>query len=225
MLMVVSSMPTEASRDEARPADRTSAPTRVSVAPSVASLRGCHAFSHTRIRTLSKRQFRLHRSSRWSLAALALVASTCLAWTLWLMLLTYAPNAIVNRMMRTTYLDEGSFWRFIEPPLDRLVVGLGGLGAVVITYVYIIARVTLLRHQRFIGWNAVVIRTRHVARFVSRLRHRVDRIAAAPDGAGDVNEKHMSAGVIVTRQLASVVRDLVTEESSTRKHVVRTERW
>ncbi|RLN87588.1 hypothetical protein BBJ28_00027020, partial [Nothophytophthora sp. Chile5] len=46
---------------------------------------------------------------------LAVVVAVCLAWTIWLILLTVAPNTMVNWIMNTQKFDNGSFWLFVYP--------------------------------------------------------------------------------------------------------------
>lgn len=154
----------------------------------------------------------------WGLFGLATVASFCLAWTVWLMLLTAAPNTIVNHIMDTEILDDGSFWRFIDPPPAMLAVGLGGLGIVALGYLYIIARVTVFRHREFMSWSRLSPQKIGVRRHFRRFTRRIAAIAVAPAA----NEPKYSSSGVPVRQAAAVALDLVTADSSSRKFGVRT---
>lgn len=90
------------------------------------------------------------------LIAVALVATICLSWTVWLVLLTVAPNDTINRLMDTGTFDDGTFWRFIDPPFSALLLGLSGLSCVGIAYLYIIVRVTIFRYRKFSGWSRLL---------------------------------------------------------------------
>lgn len=103
-----------------------------------------------------------HRQFAWSidgnLFLVALVAMMCLGWTIWLILLTLAPNDTINWLMNTQTFDEGSFWRFIEPSMSTLFLGLFGLSSVALAYLYIIVRVTVFRQREFSGWERLSFR-------------------------------------------------------------------
>ncbi|RLN86290.1 hypothetical protein BBJ28_00001848 [Nothophytophthora sp. Chile5] len=60
---------------------------------------------------------------------LAVVVAVCLAWTIWLILLTVAPNTMVNRIMNTQSFDNGSFWLFVYPSSSVLLLAVIGLSA------------------------------------------------------------------------------------------------
>ncbi|RLN75967.1 hypothetical protein BBJ28_00009594 [Nothophytophthora sp. Chile5] len=68
------------------------------------------------------------------------VVCVCLAWTLWLMVLTAAPNDTVNSIMRTEAFDNGSFWLLINPPQTLLVLALLGLSIVGLGYISILIK-------------------------------------------------------------------------------------
>ncbi|RLN44570.1 hypothetical protein BBJ28_00018089, partial [Nothophytophthora sp. Chile5] len=69
---------------------------------------------------------------------LVVVVCVCLAWTLWLMVLTAAPNDTVNSIMSTEAFDNGSFWLLIDPPQALLVLALLGLSIVGLGYISIL---------------------------------------------------------------------------------------
>lgn len=155
-------------------------------------------------------------STTLSLALVAAVASLCLAWTLWLMMLTVSPNATVNWVMDTKTFDDGTFWRFIDPPLEMLLLGLGGLGLVALGYLYIIARVAIFRNKRLADWSPQRISFKSQPR---SSRHRVTKIA--------VTKKIAFAGPIAqpsrkfSSEMASGVIRLVRASKAKRKFVVR----
>lgn len=76
-----------------------------------------------------------------NLFLVALAATGCLCWTIWLILLTIAPNVTINWLMATEAFDEGSYWRFIDPQPSALFLGIGGLSCIALAYLYIIVRV------------------------------------------------------------------------------------
>lgn len=156
---------------------------------------------------------RLTLGAQFSLAAVAIF---CLVWTVWLMLLTAAPNVTVNRVMKTEILDEGSFWRFIDPPQATLAVGLGGLGIAALGYLFIIARVTVFRNREFAGWKKRLPHKIHSRQHFSTLRRRIAAVAAA----SEVDRPENFNGAM-TRQAATMALDLLATDSSYRKNLVR----
>jgi hypothetical protein len=151
-----------------------------------------------------------------SFAGLAITAALCLGWTVWLMLLTAAPNATVNRVLNTENFDDGTFWRFMDPPPATLGVGLGGLGIIALGYLYIIARVTIFRRRKFARWSSSLDGSL-VDRSFTVFKQRIAAAAVAP--VTNEPDRSSSSGVI-TRQAAAVVLDLVSVDSSYRKLVV-----
>lgn len=161
-------------------------------------------------------------STTRSLLGLATAAALCLVWTLWLMLLTAAPNTVVNHIMNTEAFDDGSFWRFVDPMPTMLAVGLGGLGIVALSYLYIIARVTVFRHRKFWSWQRKASQKSVVQRHFSIFKKRVSAVAAAPVTAKTSSDEGLEMNRGIARQAAVVVLDLVTADSSCRKLIVRT---
>jgi hypothetical protein len=149
---------------------------------------------------------------------LATMATFCLGWTVWLMLLTAATNATVNRIMNTEILDDGSFWRFIDPPPAMLAVGLSGLGIVALGYLYIITRVTIFRHREFGRWTSRSHQSIHIRRQFSNFKRQLAVVAAAP---ATNDPERPSSGVLVRQVAATVALDLVSVDSSYRKFAVR----
>lgn len=76
-----------------------------------------------------------------------LVALGCVLWTLWVMCLTVAPNATANYLMNTTAFDDGTFWLIIDPEQSLMIVTLMGLSLVVFGYIFVLAKMTLLRNR------------------------------------------------------------------------------
>lgn len=76
-----------------------------------------------------------------------LIALGCVLWTLWLMCLTVAPNATANYLMNTAEFDNGTFWLIVDPDRTLMVVTLTGLSVIALAYVYILAKMTLLRNR------------------------------------------------------------------------------
>lgn len=157
----------------------------------------------------------MDRSSRWSLLAVGVAASLCLAWTLALVVLSVAPNAAVNYLMDTWVLDEGSFWRFVDPPVAILVAGIAGLGSIALAYLYIIARVTVIRPRKTVELVPGVISqpggpTALVARGVSK-------VAVVPrSNRVDALDSKLAIAVA-----AAKTWEVANEDSTTRKRMVR----
>jgi len=74
-----------------------------------------------------------------------LLLGICLSWTLWLMLLTVAPNGIANLLMKTAEYDSGLFWLIVEDPVAIQVASIVGLTGIELYYVYILAKVLVWR--------------------------------------------------------------------------------
>jgi len=161
-------------------------------------------------------------STTRSFLGLVTVAALCLAWTVWLMLLTAAPNTVVNHIMNTEAFDDGSFWRFVDPTPIMLAFGLGGLGIVALSYLYIIARVTVFQHREFWSWPRRASRRSVVQRHFSIFKRHITAVAAAPilTKANSEAGAEMNRGVV--RRAAVVALDLVTADSFSRKLIVRT---
>ncbi|TYZ60932.1 hypothetical protein PybrP1_004335 [[Pythium] brassicae (nom. inval.)] len=84
--------------------------------------------------TQSRRKWAKVRSVLIGVASLV-----CLAWTLWLVLLTARPDATINYLMGTKEYDNGSFWLIAEPGLALTIVGGSGFAAVAIGHLLNIA--------------------------------------------------------------------------------------
>lgn len=80
-------------------------------------------------------------------APMLLIALSCVLWTLWLMCLTAAPNTTANYLMNTTAFDDGTFWLIIDPEQSLMIVTLMGLSLVVLGYLLVLAKMTLLRNR------------------------------------------------------------------------------
>ncbi|KAE9004041.1 hypothetical protein PR002_g17174 [Phytophthora rubi] len=50
------------------------------------------------------------------LAFVGAMASVCVGWTSWLILLIVKPNETVNWVMKTEDFDNGSFWLMVDAP-------------------------------------------------------------------------------------------------------------
>lgn len=76
-----------------------------------------------------------------------LIALGCVLWTVWLICLAVAPNVTANYLMDTAELDNGTFWLIIDPDKALTVLTVIGLSLVVLGYVYVLAKMTLLRNR------------------------------------------------------------------------------
>lgn len=66
--------------------------------------------------------------------AVGIVGLLCLLWTLFLIVLSIAPNATVNYLMNTETFDHGTFWLLIDPPVSVYVMTAIALGPVVVSF-------------------------------------------------------------------------------------------
>lgn len=65
-------------------------------------------------------------------ALVGIVTLVCFAWTLLLLALNVAPNAVVNRIMDTEEFEHGTFWLLIDPSPSLLAMAAVALGPVAI---------------------------------------------------------------------------------------------
>jgi len=77
---------------------------------------------------------------------LFLAAGVSVCWTVWLLVLTVAPNETANYLMDTADFDDGRFWLIIDPEPVITTVNAVVLGALAASYVYVILKMTLLRN-------------------------------------------------------------------------------
>ncbi|KAJ8524891.1 hypothetical protein ON010_g16225 [Phytophthora cinnamomi] len=74
---------------------------------------------------------------------LAVLASICLLWTVWLILLTIAPNKTINDIMHTDNFDGGIFWLLVDSPPSLLGPTVVGFCLIALGYLVIIVQVLL----------------------------------------------------------------------------------
>ncbi|GMF25823.1 unnamed protein product [Phytophthora lilii] len=78
---------------------------------------------------------------------LFLAAGVSVCWTLWLIVLTIAPNDTANYLMDTAEFDDGQFWLIIDPEPDIMSVNAIALAALAISYVHVMLKMTVLRNS------------------------------------------------------------------------------
>lgn len=76
---------------------------------------------------------------------LLFVDLACITWTAWLIVLNAAPNETANYLMDTETFDGGNFWLIVDAPPVVRALGLAGLIAVEIGYVYAFFKMTIWR--------------------------------------------------------------------------------
>ncbi|KAL3657632.1 hypothetical protein V7S43_017435 [Phytophthora oleae] len=71
-----------------------------------------------------------------------------IAWTVWLIVLTVAPNQTANYLMGTTEFDDGNFWLIIDPEPVFMVVSVLSLAALLTAYVDVVLKMTVRRNAK-----------------------------------------------------------------------------
>ncbi|ETP23428.1 hypothetical protein F441_03448 [Phytophthora nicotianae CJ01A1] len=81
---------------------------------------------------------------------MVVVALVCISWTVWLILLTIAPNKTANVLMNTGDYDDGQFWLIPEKLTALQVFSVVGLVVVAILYVYVLLKILVWRAHRHV---------------------------------------------------------------------------
>ncbi|OWZ02726.1 putative membrane protein [Phytophthora megakarya] len=68
---------------------------------------------------------------------LVVIVIISIIWTTWLVVLAIAPNSTANYLMDTTAFDDGQFWLIVDPDFKLKILGVIGLVAVDVCYLYI----------------------------------------------------------------------------------------
>lgn len=82
-----------------------------------------------------------------------IVALVCIAWTIWLIILTLAPNETANFLMNTEDFDDGRFWMLIDQSTEMNVVVVGALAVVVLGYAHVLVKVMRHRPRKQQSWS------------------------------------------------------------------------
>jgi len=80
------------------------------------------------------------------------VALICLSWTIWLIILTLAPNETVNFLVSTEDFDDGRFWMLVDQSTEMKVVVVGALTIVVVSYGHVVLKVAQHRPSMQQTW-------------------------------------------------------------------------
>ncbi|GMF14410.1 unnamed protein product [Phytophthora fragariaefolia] len=80
---------------------------------------------------------------------LLLSAGISVCWTVWLTILTIAPNDTANYLMDTAEFDDGHFWLIIDPEPEIMSVSAILLVALAVSYIHVILKMTALRNSSF----------------------------------------------------------------------------
>ncbi|KAE8979444.1 hypothetical protein PR003_g24114 [Phytophthora rubi] len=73
------------------------------------------------------------------------MASVCVGWTSWLILLIVKPNETVNWVMKTGDFNNGSFWLMVDAP--AVINWLAVCGYSLVWLLYSVVLVRTLRHK------------------------------------------------------------------------------
>ncbi|ETK83669.1 hypothetical protein L915_11188 [Phytophthora nicotianae] len=100
-----------------------------------------------------------HRSFDGLRIILVSMVTTCLGWTVWLLLLNIAPNNMVNRIMDTSNLESGSFWQFVDLPLPIYGLAIFGLTIIGLGYSFVLIKLIWKRaHSRVLPETGALAR-------------------------------------------------------------------
>lgn len=175
---------------------------------------GAHVASDAAVQSLSPRNKKLE-------LALLVLVSGCLLWTLWLIQLTVHPNDTINKIMKTTEYDDGSFWLLIEPPLSLLVAGVSGLAIIMVGYSFIIVK--LMRKRKLVVLADPEV-TKTGSRYASRKASIQSRVESVRTSVHDSMAKIASDAKrnSLTKSAAKFAGEVVLRESRARKFMVWT---
>ncbi|GMF42609.1 unnamed protein product [Phytophthora fragariaefolia] len=121
-----------------KPSSNNTAASQKKIFPTGAKLQGAKAPNGSgNTRTAGKI---LNRQGILFVIAIALAASICFSWTIWLILLNVAPNDTVNRVMNTKNFDYGSFWLMVDPSKAMVGVATFGLSVVAVGYFSVLVK-------------------------------------------------------------------------------------
>ncbi|KAE9002662.1 hypothetical protein PF005_g25821 [Phytophthora fragariae] len=72
----------------------------------------------------------------------------CIAWTLWLIILSVDPNAVANFLMNTSEFDDGQFWLIPDEWNTLQTFSVMGLVLVLLFYFYVLLMMLVWRSQK-----------------------------------------------------------------------------
>ncbi|KAJ8571727.1 hypothetical protein ON010_g5105 [Phytophthora cinnamomi] len=78
---------------------------------------------------------------------IVLVVFVSIAWTVWLIILTVAPNETANYLTKTTEFDDGRFWLIIDPDPTFLTISTFSLGMLVLVYIDVVLKMSVQRNM------------------------------------------------------------------------------
>ncbi|GMF35121.1 unnamed protein product [Phytophthora lilii] len=79
---------------------------------------------------------------------MVVVASLCISWTVFVIILTIAPNQTANFIMKTSDYDDGQFWLIPDKLTTLHIVSVVGLSFVTILYALVLLKMLLWRAHR-----------------------------------------------------------------------------
>ncbi|KAL3657655.1 hypothetical protein V7S43_017457 [Phytophthora oleae] len=79
---------------------------------------------------------------------MVLMVLGCIMWTLWLIVLSLAPNAAANFLMNTKDFDDGQFWLIPDEWSTLQVFSVAGLVVVLLLYLYVLLEMLLWRSDK-----------------------------------------------------------------------------
>ncbi|EGZ05569.1 hypothetical protein PHYSODRAFT_342371 [Phytophthora sojae] len=78
---------------------------------------------------------------------IVVVVLVSITWTVWLIILTVAPNEAANFLTKTTEFDNGRFWLIIDPDPVFLIVSALSLGMLVLVYIDVLLKMSVQRNM------------------------------------------------------------------------------
>ncbi|ETP13412.1 hypothetical protein, variant 1 [Phytophthora nicotianae CJ01A1] len=146
-----------------------------------------------------------HRSFDGLRIILVSMVTTCLGWTVWLLLLNIAPNNMVNRIMDTSNLESGSFWQFVDLPLPIYGLAIFGLTIIGLGYSFVLIKLIWKRaHSRVLPETGALVR---IHAFSAGVVDAIRRVAT-----DRTSSRSLSSA-------ASLVSSLASSESIARKRL------
>jgi hypothetical protein len=112
---------------------------------------------------------------------MVVVALVCISWTVWLIVLTIAPNKTANYLMNTAEFDDGQFWLIPEELTMLQIFTVLGLVVVALVYIYVLLKMLVSReyhHAEGFGLDRLLQRCKptRTSSLEVDLRHRLHRM-------------------------------------------------
>lgn len=138
----------------------------------------------------------------------------CVAWTVWLILISVYPNTTINWIMKTESFNNGSFWLLIEPTVEIQCVNVFDFAFVLASYAWIFLKSALWRRQ-------IAPSSRDTSRIGSAQQVLDLFKSSLQQFAGDIESNATRSSS--AKWMAHLIRDAMQEVGQSRKYLVRRE--